>query len=110
VFHSDRFVAEEDVYVQHFAASSVCNECSPVPRMMFVGKYRGKKFYLQVYLEPIPESPVVEIIDTLNAKIIDKEQDDDDVGTSEKPPQGSDEEPQPGERHSPGLPGETPTD
>jgi len=110
VFHSDKFQAEEGVYLSHFAAGSVCNECSPVPRMMLVGKFFGRNFYLQVYLEPVPESPVIEIIDTINQKILHKEQDDDDAGASPQPAEGGDEGQEPGERHPPGLPGETSAD
>ena len=43
IFHNDIFFKADGVFVERFAASSLCHQCSPKPRLMFRGKYRGHK-------------------------------------------------------------------
>lgn len=69
VFHSDLFCKSDGVSVENFAASSVCSQCSPQPRLMFRGEYQGHRVYLQVLLEPLGDAEVVEVIDTLRCEV-----------------------------------------
>lgn len=55
--------------VESISAGSVCNECSPTPTLVIRGRYRGHRVSLKVLLEPVPGSPVVEVIDTLRCEI-----------------------------------------
>jgi hypothetical protein len=72
IFHGDLFCKADGVYVKHFAASSLCNLCSRHPRLMFRGKYRGHKIYLQVFLEPPDDTEAVEIVDTIKSEVREK--------------------------------------
>jgi hypothetical protein len=74
IFQSDKFYKADGVYIEHFAASSCCAECSPTPRLLFFGKYKGHPFFLQLLLEPPADGALVEVIDTINKKILDKPQ------------------------------------
>jgi hypothetical protein len=69
IFHSDAFCKADGVSVESFAAGSVCSQCSPHPRLMFRGEYRGHRFYLQVFLEPPRDVEVVEVIDTIRCEV-----------------------------------------
>ena len=57
--------------VESISAASVCNECNPTPALVIRGRYRGHRITLKVLMEPVPGSPVVEIIDTLRCEIRD---------------------------------------
>jgi hypothetical protein len=57
--------------VESIGAASVCNQCSPTPALVIRGRYRGHRVKLKILLEPIPGSPVAEIIDTLRFEIRD---------------------------------------
>ncbi len=51
------------------SAKSCCADCNPTPTITIRGAYRGHMLKLTVLLEPVPGSPVVEIIDTLKCEI-----------------------------------------
>jgi len=69
VFQADKLLRA--MAVETISAASVCNECSPTPTVVICGRYRGNRVNLKVLLEPIPGSPVAEIIDTLRFEIRD---------------------------------------
>jgi hypothetical protein len=110
VFHSDAFAQANGIFIEKNAISSTCNSCSISPRALFAGKFRTHAISFQVYLEPLQDQPVVEIIDTINNTITEKEDDDDHDGEPSAEDHEGNEGAEPGERHSPGLPGETPGD
>jgi len=69
VFQAERLLRA--MTVKSISAASVCNECNPTPSLVIRGRYRGHRVRLKVLLEPIPGSPVAEIIDTLRFEIRD---------------------------------------
>jgi hypothetical protein len=69
VFHAEMLMRA--MTVKTISAASVCNECNPTPSLVIRGRYRGHRLCLKVLLEPIPGSPVVELIDTLKHEIMD---------------------------------------
>lgn len=69
MFQVDEFMRASDVSVEQFAVASYCNHCNPAPKVILVCKYKGHKFRLQVFLEPLAGTEVVEIIDTLRCEI-----------------------------------------
>jgi hypothetical protein len=69
VFEADKLLRA--MTVESISAASVCNECSPTPALVIRGRYRGHRVRLKVLLEPVPGSPVAEIIDTLRFEIRD---------------------------------------
>ena len=69
VFHTEKLLRA--MMVESISAASVCNECNPTPALVIRGRYRGHRLCLKVCLEPVPGSPVVEIIDTLRFEIRD---------------------------------------
>ena len=69
VFHTEKLLRA--MVVDSISADSVCNECNPTPALVIRGRYRGHRVCLEVLLEPIPGSPVVELIDTLKHEIRD---------------------------------------
>ena len=68
-FHAEKLLRA--MTVDSISAASVCNECSPTPALTIRGRYRGHRVCLKVMLEPVPGTPVVEIIDTLRFEIRD---------------------------------------
>jgi len=69
VFHTEKLLRA--MAVESISAASVCNECNPTPSLVIRGRYRGDRITLKVLLEPVPGSPVVELIDTLKGEIRD---------------------------------------
>ncbi len=69
VFHAEKLLRA--MAVESISAASVCNECNPTPAIVVRGRYRGHRVSLKVLLEPLPGSPVVELIDTINLKVRD---------------------------------------
>jgi hypothetical protein len=67
VFNTEKLLRA--MAVESISAGSVCNECSPTPTLVIRGRYRGHRVSLKVLLEPVPGSPVVEVIDTLRCEI-----------------------------------------
>jgi hypothetical protein len=67
VFQTDKLL--RGIAVESISAASVCNECSPTPTLVIRGRYRRHRVCLKVLLEPVPGSPVVEVIDTLKCEI-----------------------------------------
>lgn len=63
--HLSKLFAEPDVEVTEHGFMTYCIECTPTPFFGVNGKYKGRGFLLKLYLEPIPASETVEIIDTL---------------------------------------------
>lgn len=57
--------------VENISAASMCNECNPTPALVIRGRYRGHRVSLKICMEPVPGSPVVELIDTLKGEIRD---------------------------------------
>lgn len=68
-FHTDRLMRAVTVY--ETTARSCCSDCNPTPTITIRGSYRGHMLRLTVLLEPVPGSPVVEIIDTLKSEVRD---------------------------------------
>lgn len=46
-------------------ARSWCVDCSPAPMIELRGKLGSEKVVIQILLQPLPDSPVAEIIDTI---------------------------------------------
>ena len=69
VFNTEKLLRA--MVVESISAASVCNECNPTAAVVIRGRYRGHRVSLKVLLEPMPGSPVVEIIDTLMHEIRD---------------------------------------
>lgn len=69
LFDIGGFSRETGVWTQEFAITSYCNECSDHPKMMLLGKFQGHQIYLNIFMEPIAETEVVEVIDTINCQI-----------------------------------------
>jgi hypothetical protein len=69
MFQADKLL--RGMAVESISAGSVCNECNPTPALVIRGRYRGHRVCLKVLLEPMPGSPVVEIIDTIKCEIRD---------------------------------------
>ena len=69
VFQVDKLLRV--MMVENISAASVCNECNPTPALVIRGRYRGHRVVLKVCLEPVPGSPVVELIDTIKHEIRD---------------------------------------
>lgn len=67
VFHIEKLLGA--MAVESISAASVCQECSPTPALLIRGRYRGYPINLKVLLEPVPGSPVAEVIDTLKCEI-----------------------------------------
>jgi hypothetical protein len=67
VFHTEKLLRA--MAVESISAASVCQECSPTPAIVIRGRYRGHRVRLKILLEPSPESPVVEVIDTLTCQV-----------------------------------------
>ena len=68
-FHAYRLMRGMTVW--GVSAKSCCLDCNPTPTITIRGSYRGHMVKLTVLLEPIPGSPVVEIIDTINFQVRD---------------------------------------
>lgn len=65
------FLAERGVFSEGVVASSYCVECSETPSLDVRGTYLDRPFKLRLHLEPIPGTPPVEIIDTINMQVRD---------------------------------------
>lgn len=63
------FLAEPGVAVEEFGAVSYVLGQNETPIIGFRGKYRGVPFVMKLHLEPIPDSPVHEVIDTLRREV-----------------------------------------
>lgn len=63
----------ENSSLDEFAVASVCAECNKIPKIVFIGKYKGNLFHLDIWLEPHENSPVSETIDAINNKLIIRE-------------------------------------
>lgn len=72
LFDFGDFSRAEGVWVQEQAFMSVCSECTPYPKTMTKGKFRGHNFYLHLFLEPPQETEAVEVIDTIKKEIRNK--------------------------------------
>jgi hypothetical protein len=69
IFDIGDFSKENGVWVQEFAVASYCNECNEHPKLMIKGKYKGHRFLLNVFLEPVPTTKIAEIIDVIRHEI-----------------------------------------
>ena len=67
VFNTEKLLRA--MVVESISAASVCNQCNPTAAVVIRGRYRGDRITLKVLLEPVPGSPVVEIMDTLMHEI-----------------------------------------
>ena len=65
---SDLF-SEPGIEVTEFGFRTYCVECNPTPMFGVRGKYKGHPFVMMIYLEPIPQSKTVEVIDTLGDEV-----------------------------------------
>ena len=73
VFDLHGFLNESGVIVEKAFSTSHHLENNTVPYLGVEGTYRNVPFIMQLLLEPIPDSKPVEIIDTLNEELRDKE-------------------------------------
>ena len=71
LFDMGNFSRETGVWIQEYAVSSYCNECTEHPKIMARGKFQGHQIYFHIFLEPIAETEAVELIDTINFQIRD---------------------------------------
>jgi len=71
VFDIGDFSRETGVWVEEFAISSYCQECTEHPKLMARGKFQGHQFFLHIFLEPVAETEPVEVIDTIQQQIRD---------------------------------------
>jgi len=69
VFDVGDFSRETGVWVQEYAISSYCQECTQHPKLIARGKFQGHQFFLHVFLEPVAETEAVEMIDTIQQQI-----------------------------------------
>jgi hypothetical protein len=69
VFQADKLL--RGMAVESISAASVCQQCCPTPTLVIRGRYRRNRITLKLLLEPVPGSPVAEIIDTLRFEIRD---------------------------------------
>lgn len=69
VFNLDEFAKENGMWVQNFAVASACRQCSPSPKLLVKGKFKGNCFILQLFLEPVPDSDPVEIVDMISQRV-----------------------------------------
>lgn len=72
IFDLSEFARENGIWVQNFAVASKCKKCSPCPKLLVKGKFKGNSFFLQVYLEPVPDSETVEIVDVIAQTVREK--------------------------------------
>lgn len=73
VFDVGTFVRVRGLHVEDITVASYCNQCSPCPRLMIRGKFRGRPIFLNVWLEPIRETATVEVLDTIAGRVQAKE-------------------------------------
>jgi hypothetical protein len=66
-FHTDKLMRGMTVW--GVSCKSCCPDCISTPTITIRGSYRAHSIRLTILLEPIPGSPVVEIIDTLKCEI-----------------------------------------
>ncbi len=52
--------------VREVRVRSLCVQCNPTPLLELTGRLHDEDFTMLVLLEPVPGSPVVEMIDTIN--------------------------------------------
>lgn len=69
VFNIGNFGKAEGVWIQEQIAFSSCNECNPTPKMLVLGKYRGHRFNLHVFMEPLADGPLRENINAHNSEV-----------------------------------------
>jgi len=67
------FLRWPGVHIEEYAVASYCNGCTPVPKLMMSGKFRGHPVMLHILLEPPPNTEPVEVLDTLTHQIREKE-------------------------------------
>jgi len=72
LFEMGDFSWSPGVSIQEQVVASYCNECTPYPKVMAKGTFEGHPFLLHVYLEPIADTEIVEIIDTIKKEIREK--------------------------------------
>jgi hypothetical protein len=69
IFEAGEFSRESGIWVQDFAVASQCSACTPYPKMMFKGKYRGHSVFVHILLEPDKNTPSVEVLDTIKQEV-----------------------------------------
>lgn len=69
VFDVGDFAKEDGIWVQDYAVASYCRDCTEHPKMMIKGKFKGHNFFLHIFLEPVPETGISEIVDVLKKEI-----------------------------------------
>ena len=69
IFDLGNFNRSDGVYIDSWAAASYCQECTNHPKMMGRGKFRGHQVWLHIYLEPIKDTEIVEVLDTFQKQI-----------------------------------------
>ena len=67
VFQADKLMRA--MTVKSISAASIWPDFNRTPTITIRGRYRGHRVCLKVLLEPVPGTPVVEIIDTLKCEI-----------------------------------------
>lgn len=69
LFDVMEFSRKPGVWVEETAVASYCNGCTDHPKMMSKCRYKGKSFLLHVYLEPVAETQVVEVLDVIKQEV-----------------------------------------
>lgn len=82
LFDMGNFSKQPGVWIQEQAITSVCAECSNYPKLIAKGRFENHEIMLEVFLEPIVETEVKEIINTITNEIqeninSDNEEEDD---------------------------------
>lgn len=68
-FHAFGFSQEPGVEVLDFGAMSFCLDHNPTPFIGLKGRYFGQHFVLHIHLEPLPESAIREVLDTVTKQV-----------------------------------------
>lgn len=69
LFEFGDFSRVDGMWVQEQAFFSVCSECTPYPKTLTKGRFRGHRFYFHLLLEPPEEMDSVEVLDIINQEV-----------------------------------------
>lgn len=84
LFDMGNFQRQRGVWIEEQALMSRCEEQSKYPKIAAKGKFEGHDIFMEIFLEPIAETKVKEIVDTVTNEIRPVEDEDDN--TDEPPP------------------------
>lgn len=69
LFEFGNFSRVDGMWIQRQAFSSVCNECTPYPKTICKGRFKGHRFYFHLLLEPPAEMESVEVLDIIKQEV-----------------------------------------